>query len=92
MAPLSGARALGWAEEIGSLVAGKPADLVAVDLSSPDALPCYDPCSHLVYVASRRDVTHVWVDGELRVRDGILAGLDVAELAAMAHRWQERIG
>ena len=92
MATLNGAQALGWAEEIGSLVAGKRADLVAVDLSSPDALPCYDPCSHLVYVASRRDVTHVWVDGELRVRDGILAGLDVAELAAMAHRWQERIG
>jgi 5-methylthioadenosine/S-adenosylhomocysteine deaminase len=71
-ATLGGARALGLDERIGSIEAGKRADLVAVALRAPELAPCYDPVSHLVYAVGREHVTHVWVDGELRVRDGQL--------------------
>jgi 5-methylthioadenosine/S-adenosylhomocysteine deaminase len=83
-ATLGGARALGLSARIGSIEPGKRADLVAVALRGPELAPCYDPVSHLVYAAGREHVTHVWVDGELRVRDGDLqnpvSGLDT--------RWQ----
>jgi 5-methylthioadenosine/S-adenosylhomocysteine deaminase len=69
MATLNGARALGLDAEIGSLQPGKAADIVAVDFSRPELAPCYDPVSHLVYVAGRQDVSHVWVAGELLVED-----------------------
>jgi 5-methylthioadenosine/S-adenosylhomocysteine deaminase len=71
-ATLGGARALGLGERVGSIEAGKRADLVAVALRAPQLAPCYDPVSHLVYAAGREHVTHVWVDGEPRVADGEL--------------------
>jgi len=79
-ATLGGAQALGLGERVGSLRPGKEADLVAVDLSAPELSPCYDPASHLAYAAGREHVTHVWVAGELLVRDQILlrASLDSA--------------
>jgi 5-methylthioadenosine/S-adenosylhomocysteine deaminase len=70
-ATLGGAQALGLAGTTGSLRAGKAADLVAVDLSAPELTPCYDPVSHLVYAAGREHVSHVWVAGEILLRDGI---------------------
>jgi 5-methylthioadenosine/S-adenosylhomocysteine deaminase len=91
MATLNGARALGWDAEIGSLVPGKSADFVAVDLSSLELSPCYDPLSHLVYAASRRDVTHVWVNGRMLVQESRLTTLDSRELVARASQWRDRI-
>jgi 5-methylthioadenosine/S-adenosylhomocysteine deaminase len=91
MATLGGARAVGWDDEIGSLAAGKQADIVAVDLDRLELAPLYDPVSQLVHAASRHDVTHVWVGGEARVRDGQLAHLDEASLRQRARTWQARL-
>jgi 5-methylthioadenosine/S-adenosylhomocysteine deaminase len=91
MATLNGARALGLDKSIGSLVPGKLADLVAVDLSAPELLPCYDAASHLVYVAGRNNVTHVWVSGELLVEGGRLTRLQDKELRGKAVYWGDRI-
>ena len=91
MATLGGARALGMDAAIGSLRPGKHADMVAVDLSAADALPCYDPVSHIVHVAGRERVTDVWVGGERVVADRTLARCDEAALKARAHTWQERL-
>jgi 5-methylthioadenosine/S-adenosylhomocysteine deaminase len=66
-ATLGGARALGLGARTGSIEPGKRADLAALALA-----PCHDPVSELVYAAGRGQVTHVWVDGQLRVRDGQL--------------------
>jgi len=88
MATLGGARALGLEDRIGSIEAGKRADLVAVDLGSLELAPCYDPVSHLVYSAGRSDVSHVWVDGELLVDERRFTRLDEANLVARARRWQ----
>jgi 5-methylthioadenosine/S-adenosylhomocysteine deaminase len=83
-ATLGGARALGLAERVGSIEAGKRADLTAVALRAPELAPCYDPVSQLVYAAGREHVTHVWVDGELRLRDGELKNED----SSLDTRWQ----
>jgi 5-methylthioadenosine/S-adenosylhomocysteine deaminase len=91
MATLEGARALGLEREIGSIAPGKSADLVAVDLSSLETVPCFDPVSHLVYCAGREHVTHVWVMGEPRLAERRLAGLDEADLRNKALWWQGRI-
>jgi 5-methylthioadenosine/S-adenosylhomocysteine deaminase len=71
-ATLGGAQALGLSDRIGSITAGKAADLTAVALGGPELAPCYDAVSHLVYAAGREHVTHVWVGGEPRVSGGKL--------------------
>ncbi|WP_374352929.1 TRZ/ATZ family hydrolase [Chitinimonas sp.] len=91
MATLGGARALGMAERIGSLEAGKQADLIAVDLGSLPTLPVFDPISHLVYAAQRNQVSHVWVAGRALVQQHKLLTLNAGQLAAKAHWWQTRI-
>ncbi len=87
MATLEGATALGLQHEIGSLEAGKAADLCAVRLDDWTIQPCVDPVSHLVYAAGREHVSHTWVAGRLRIRDGLPEGLDPADLHALAHLW-----
>jgi 5-methylthioadenosine/S-adenosylhomocysteine deaminase len=77
--------------EIGSLVPGKQADAVAVNLGAFEHAPCYDPVSHLVHVAGRDQVSDVWVAGEPRVRTGALVALDPMDLAARARLWQGRM-
>ena len=91
MATLNGARALGLGDRIGSLVPGKAADIAAVDFSSLDLAPCYDPVSHLVYAAGREHVSHVWVNGKMLLRDGELTTLDREELLQRAEFWREQM-
>jgi 5-methylthioadenosine/S-adenosylhomocysteine deaminase len=91
MATLDPARALGLDARIGSLKPGKAADLAAVELSSLETLPCFDPVSHLAYAAGREHVTHVWVDGEARVADRLLVGLDEQDLRDKARWWGKRL-
>jgi 5-methylthioadenosine/S-adenosylhomocysteine deaminase len=90
-ATLGGAQALGLDANLGSLVPGKCADAVAVDLSSLEATPCYDPVSHLVHVVGREAVTDVWVGGHRVVADRVLTTIDTAALCARARLWQERL-
>ena len=78
-------------QDIGSLIVGKRADVIAVDLGSPEAEPCYDPVSHLVHVAGREAVTDVWVDGRRVVAERRLATVDEADVVARARSWQERL-
>ena len=90
MATINAATALGWEHEIGSIVAGKAADLTAIDLSSVETQPVYDPVSHLFHAASREHVSHVWVGGELLLDNRALTRIDLDELKAKAALWQQR--
>jgi 5-methylthioadenosine/S-adenosylhomocysteine deaminase len=91
MATLNGAKALGLDSVIGSLLPGKAADISAVDFSSLELAPCYDPVSHLVYAAGREHVSHVWVSGKMLLDRGELTTLDGEELLRRAGFWREQI-
>ena len=91
MATHGGAQALGMEAEIGALAAGKQADVVAIDLGGLDSQPVYDPVSHLVHVATRGDVTHVWIGGAPAVRERRLVRIDEAALLTRAQTWQARL-
>ncbi|MFI4970760.1 MAG: TRZ/ATZ family hydrolase [Lysobacterales bacterium] len=90
-ATLNGARALGWEMRIGSIEAGKQADLSAIRLDAIETQPMYNVISQLVYAASRHQVSDVWIAGQRKLRERVLVDLDVAELREKARRWRERI-
>jgi len=91
MATLNGANALGLGEITGSLAVGKAADITAINFSDLNLTPCYDPASHLVYTASREQVSHVWVNGRMLLHDKQLTTLNPFELQYRTAYWQERI-
>ncbi len=94
-ATLGAARALGLDDRIGSLRAGKEADLAAFDLSAIESAPVFDPISHLLYACSREAVTDVWVAGDHVVQKRHIVGADgeltSAALLAMIPAWQNKI-
>ena len=91
MATINGARALNLADEIGSLLPGKAADVICVDLSGLEHQPLLDPLSELVYAGSRHDVTDVWVAGEHLIVQREAVRLDLPAIAAAATRWGQRL-
>jgi len=90
-ATLNGARALGLAEQVGSIVPGKQADLTAVRLDALETQPVYHVVSQLAYATGRHQVSDVWIAGVRKVENGALCGIDAAELRRKAHIWQGRI-
>ena len=83
--------ALGLDDRIGSLVPGKRADMAAIRLNDLGLAPLYDPISQLVYAAGREHVSHVWVNGRLRVERGELCDIDVGALKLKAASWRDKI-
>ncbi|MBM4461345.1 MAG: amidohydrolase family protein [Chloroflexi bacterium] len=89
MATVEGARAIGLGDEIGSLEAGKQADLIVVDLAAPNlspvmAAPVRNIVPNLVYAASGHEVRDVMVAGRLVVRAGRVLTADEAAIQAEA--------
>ena len=91
MATLGGARALALDDEIGSLLPGKSADVIAMDLGGLDTQPVHDPLSHLVYACARSMVTNVWIAGRPVVKDRELLTLDEDGVLANAQQWHQRM-
>ncbi len=90
MATIDGARAIGLGDVVGSLEAGKRADIIVLDSRHPRMRPMFNPVSQVVYAAGADSVRDTIVDGQVRVRNRELAGTDVATLitpvAALARR------
>jgi 5-methylthioadenosine/S-adenosylhomocysteine deaminase len=84
MATREGARALGLEKEIGSIEAGKRADLIVIERDRPHLAPDRDPWSTLAYAARGTDVRLTMVDGEVLVDRFSLAHLDASAIAAEA--------
>ncbi|MGH8462285.1 MAG: TRZ/ATZ family hydrolase [Stenotrophobium sp.] len=91
MATLAGARALGLERETGSLVAGKSADFIAVNLGCISTQPVYNVLSQLVYAANRDQVSDVFVAGRALMRERRLLTLDEPAILARAQEWQQKI-
>ncbi|MDT8407366.1 MAG: TRZ/ATZ family hydrolase [Methylococcales bacterium] len=91
MATLNGAKALGLDEQIGSLVPGKAADMIAIDLNDLETQPLYCPASQLVYSASRDQVSDVWVAGKALLKDKRLTTFDLGALSAEVKAWRDKL-
>ncbi len=91
MATLNGAKALGLDTQIGSLVAGKAADITAIDLSDISNQPVFDPISQIIYSVSRDHVTDVWVNGKRLVASRRLTTLDESALREKTLKWRGKI-
>jgi 5-methylthioadenosine/S-adenosylhomocysteine deaminase len=92
MATLGGATALGMNAQVGSIEAGKFADLVCIDLATLACQPtARRPADAIVFGATRDQVTDVWTSGRAAVSDGHLLTFDEQELLALAQRWAGRI-
>ena len=92
----AGGSALGLGDEIGSIEAGKKADLVLLDSAAPNLAPVVDGYGIVVHSGSGHDVDTVVVDGRVRLRAGRPVGFDgegiVADAQAVADRQWRRHG
>ena len=70
LATLGSARALGLEHDVGSLTAGKRADLAIVSLEGSSYLPWEDPAAAVVFGGSPDRVAATLVDGEVRYEKG----------------------
>lgn len=79
-ATIGGAKALGRTD-IGRIAVGAKADLVLVDLDHPAMQPAYDPMRALIFSASDRAVTGVFVDGREVVKNAKAIAFDYEDAA-----------
>jgi cytosine/adenosine deaminase-related metal-dependent hydrolase len=91
LATIDGARALGVADEIGSLEVGKRADVIVVRIDREHEEPGGDVFSRLVYAAKSSDVEHVLVDGDLVVKNGEHTRFDAEAVRDAARREARRL-
>lgn len=91
MATIGGARASHWEKEIGSLEAGKKADLILLRTDAPHAVPLYGVYSQIVYALKGSDVETVIIGGRIVMRDRKLLTLDEARVLADARRLAEKV-
>jgi len=91
MATVEGARALGLADQIGSIEPGKKADLILLDLHRLHNSPGNSIYSQIVYSAKATDVQTVVIDGRVVMRDRALQTLDEEEITAKCAETQRRL-
>jgi 5-methylthioadenosine/S-adenosylhomocysteine deaminase len=96
MATIDGARALHLNHLVGSLEAGKRADLIVMDVEDLHVSPKFDInegniYSRLVYAAKSTDVRHVMVDGRWLMRDRLLQTVSEEEVLAEVQRVADRV-
>lgn len=84
-ATINGARALGMENEIGSIEAGKAADVILVNLKRANLTPLTNPVSHIVYAAKGSDVDTVIVNGRVLMQNRQLRTLDLEEVLKFAN-------
>jgi 5-methylthioadenosine/S-adenosylhomocysteine deaminase len=86
MATRAGAQAAGMAGRIGSLEAGKRADVVVHTLARPELNPVTDLLRNLMYASGSKSVRTVIVDGRVVLQDGAFVGLDEERLIARSNQ------
>lgn len=91
MATINGAKAMGWADHIGSIEIGKSADLIAVELGAIESEPLYNLPSQLVYTQAGNRVSHVWVKGTALMVKRELQTLNEHEILTKAQQWQKQL-
>ncbi|NVD41773.1 amidohydrolase family protein [Ensifer sp. HO-A22] len=85
MATIDAATALGLEGEIGSLQAGKKADIVVIDMARPHLAPFQMPAFRAVYFANGNDVDMVVIDGEILLEGGLPVKADMEAILNAAN-------
>lgn len=91
MATIEGARALHKEKQIGSLEAGKKADIIMLKVDAPHATPLYDVYTHLVYALKASDVQTMVIGGKIVMRDRRMLTLNEGEILAHARNYSRAI-
>lgn len=89
MVTVDAARALGMADEIGSLEVGKKADVILIDWFRPHMVPMNMPLYRLAYFANGNDVHTVLVDGRVLMRDRRVLSVNEEDVLLLAQRESE---
>jgi 5-methylthioadenosine/S-adenosylhomocysteine deaminase len=79
MATCNGAKVLGLERLVGTLEAGKKADICIIDMNKPHLTPLYEEYSHLVYTVGGADVDTVLINGRVVMKDRRLLTIDEDE-------------
>lgn len=82
IATRGGARALGLGDQIGTIEAGRKADILLTDCEQLDQAPLYDPLFTAANTTVGRDVQTVIIDGKVVMKDREILSVDVAEIKA----------
>ncbi len=90
-ATINGAKAMGLADQTGSLEVGKLADIAAVTMDELETMPIYNPVSQLIYSTCRNQFTHVWCNGRNLMDNRHLTTLDESWIRQRTTDWQNRI-
>jgi 5-methylthioadenosine/S-adenosylhomocysteine deaminase len=91
MATISGARAINLDKDIGSLEAGKLADLIIVGMDDAHQTPLYNVYSHLAYATKAADVETVMIHGRIVMANRRVLTVNEAAVRAKAREYRDRI-
>jgi 5-methylthioadenosine/S-adenosylhomocysteine deaminase len=91
LATIGGAQVLGLADKIGTLEAGKRADIAIFDLQQAKVQPVYSVESAIVYAASGSSVVTTIVDGRILMRRGTVLTVNERETLAKAKQYRDQI-
>jgi 5-methylthioadenosine/S-adenosylhomocysteine deaminase len=91
MATIEGARAIHMEKDIGSIERGKKADLIIIDLNTPNAVPMFDVYSQIAYALKSTNVETVIINGRQVMRDHKLLTVNQPAAIAKAREYQLRI-
>jgi 5-methylthioadenosine/S-adenosylhomocysteine deaminase len=89
MVTVDAARALGMEKEIGSLEAGKKADVILIDWFRPHMVPMNMPLYRVAYFANGNDVTTVVINGRVVMRDRKVLTVNEEDVLLTAQREAE---
>ncbi len=91
MATIEGAKVLGLEDKIGSIEAGKCADIIILDMQKPHLTPLYNYYSQIVYSASGSDVSTAIIDGKVVMKERRLFTMDIDSVMKKVRKIAETI-
>jgi 5-methylthioadenosine/S-adenosylhomocysteine deaminase len=91
MATIGGARVLNMSDKIGTLEAGKRADVIVIDLTDAKTQPVYSVESAIVYAADGASVRDTICDGKILMRNRKVLTVDVPATLAKAKEYRDKV-
>ncbi|MGQ9564950.1 MAG: amidohydrolase [Candidatus Bathyarchaeales archaeon] len=91
MATREGAKVLGIENVVGTLEAGKKADLIIIDLKKPHLSPMHDIYANLVYSATGSDVDTVMVNGKILMENRQVTVADEEKILKKAQKTAQNL-